>query len=845
MKASVFVYVMTTLFTMMFANIGWSFTPIATQTLKGVEGKPSGLSGSILVVGNPRYATTKDSNGYGGSHTGALSVFTKNAQNQWEENATLLPNDSVSKAYQMFGSAASVSGSHVVGVGECYRADTVSQAYVFSDTGSAWSSGTKLLSQYPLCGSVDMSGETLVAMTEMGRAEAFKLDTGGVWRSQGLLGDLNLSQYEIPRGYKRHAIDIDGDTVVIAFDATNTTAIGQPTNTYVQVYAREGDTWSKQADLMPSDQAFRWDSVVALQDNTIMVGDPHGNNESGRVVIFERSEEQQWTQTQIMTSPAIGDRNYGSRLELTNNSLIVNAKRPFKKSYMYHLLTDGWSKQATLDSWGGEMAISGNNGVIVASGTVKAFSQLSPGGNYIGLNATQAFSDQDNDHRGGTVMANDTGTAITLTNNRWRVTREAFTITADTVLEFDVTMTGNTEIHGIGFESDNQTRSDRIFNLSGSQDWWGIRDYNYSGIGRKHFKIPVGEHYTGESMNLVLASDNDWGSGNSVTFSNIQLCEGECESLNSDDPYKDMLLDLSSTQAFVEQDSRDGDVDATFGGMMLSLTGNRWRASAHTFEVTEDTVLEFDFYGFNFSEIHAIGFGDVDSLDPEHVFQLAGHQNFGHQGYRYGGGEESFSIPVGEFFTGSNMRLVFISDDDVGFNVTTSFSMVKVCEVSCSDISAENTGSLLNLDEMDSFSDQDLHSGLGVFELNSDNTKLTVSGNRWLASYDVYKITSNTVLEFDFSSNSIGEVQGIGFNGYGESHEEQIFNLTGSQEDWGVTEYRYTGSGETQSFSIRIGDRFQGDNLRLVLVNDDDASGDPYAARVTISNVRLCENVCQ
>ena len=114
------------------------------------------------------------------------------------------------------------------------------------------------------------------------------------------------------------------------------------------------------------------------------------------------------------------------------------------------------------------------------------------------------------------------GATMIMENNVWLRTDSAFTIGADTVLEFDFSSDNSGEIHGIGFDTNGAAESSDIFKLSGSQPW-GIRDYTYTGAGRpQHFSIPVGNYFSGDQR-LVLTNDNDAGSGNISYFSNIRI----------------------------------------------------------------------------------------------------------------------------------------------------------------------------------------------------------------------------------------------------------------------------------------------------------------------------------
>jgi len=69
--------------------------------------------------------------------------------------------------------------------------------------------------------------------------------------------------------------------------------------------------------------------------------------------------------------------------------------------------------------------------------------------------------------------------------------------------------------------------STRYFKVHGTQNY-GVTNFdNYAG-GTTTYVIPVGSFYTGAMDRLVFINDNDSGSGNTSTFSNVKIYEGSC-----------------------------------------------------------------------------------------------------------------------------------------------------------------------------------------------------------------------------------------------------------------------------------------------------------------------------
>ncbi|MEW7292444.1 glycosyl hydrolase [Aquimarina sp. 2304DJ70-9] len=134
---------------------------------------------------------------------------------------------------------------------------------------------------------------------------------------------------------------------------------------------------------------------------------------------------------------------------------------------------------------------------------------------------TSSFSNQDT---AANITIQDAGFTAALTDNTWRRTNTKYTITANTVLEFEFQSTSQGEIHGIGFDSNESLSSSQIFQLYGTQNW-GNRDFDYTAGGYVSFSIPVGDYYTGNEMYLVLVNDFDSGSGNTSSFRNVRIFE--------------------------------------------------------------------------------------------------------------------------------------------------------------------------------------------------------------------------------------------------------------------------------------------------------------------------------
>jgi hypothetical protein len=73
----------------------------------------------------------------------------------------------------------------------------------------------------------------------------------------------------------------------------------------------------------------------------------------------------------------------------------------------------------------------------------------------------------------------------------------------------------------------------------------------------------------------------------------------------------------ASIESFSSQDRGPGAATLSSDGSSVSLEGNIWKRVRIDFDMTADTVLEFDFEGLVEGEVHGIGFGDLNDTGLE------------------------------------------------------------------------------------------------------------------------------------------------------------------------------------------------------------------------------------
>ncbi len=452
-----------------------------------------------------------------------------------------------------------------------------------------------------------------------------------------------------------------------------------------------------------------------------------------------------------------------------------------------------------------------------------------------------SVSSYDTDQPGGETIEDD-GAALRISGNHWKKIEFPYEVTPNTIVEFDFQSSAEGEIHAIGFDTDNtlnDTDAARFFELYGTQTWGlqAFRDYASSSPAVEHYVIPAGRWFQGTMSYLVLATDDDADASGESLFSNIRVYEpiltAEVQGVS-----QSLLVTAFSTQDVVTQALSLAD-----DFQQLQFSGNAWKKIALDYDVTADTVLEFDFQSGAQGEIQGIGFDNDEVLSDQTFFQLYGTQTWGKQAYRNytaaAGTVKHYVISVGKYFTGAMSYLVFGGDDDANAAAEVVFSNIRLYEPTLAVETQGATDSYL----VTSYGTEDLTQRLlsldDVAPAADGFQTLQFAGNSWKKIDLGYTVTANTVLEFDFQSGAQAEIQGIGFDNDQVLSDQTFFQLYGTQT-WGKQAYRnYAASaGEVVHYVIPVGQYFQGDLPYLVLSCDDDADA---SGEVTFSNLRIYE----
>ena len=152
-------------------------------------------------------------------------------------------------------------------------------------------------------------------------------------------------------------------------------------------------------------------------------------------------------------------------------------------------------------------------------------------------------------------------------------------------------------------------------------------------------------------------------------------------------PTRTNCIDFTTitTSSYGEQD-KDRNFTILDGGASIRLDNNTWRRTDTAYTITPNTVVEFTFESSVQGEVHGIGFDEDNAFSADRIFRVYGTQDLGISDFNTytGPGPETFTIPVGQYFTGSGFHLIVANDDDAGLGANGTFSNIRVYETASS-----------------------------------------------------------------------------------------------------------------------------------------------------------------
>lgn len=211
-----------------------------------------------------------------GQQPAAVYIFARSGSNWLQQARIGAPDGALSAG---FGSALALQGDRLV-VGADDAASGIGAAYVYSRSGSLWTSQARLAA------------------------------------NDGLAGDLFGS-----------SIALSGDSVLIGAPNRPGASVGSHVQGAAYVFIQTLGTWSQQARLNADAPANgdRFAAAVALDGDRALISAPLANNGIGRVYVFERTATLWAAQTQLdANNGAAGDR-FGWSVALDGDTALVGA----------------------------------------------------------------------------------------------------------------------------------------------------------------------------------------------------------------------------------------------------------------------------------------------------------------------------------------------------------------------------------------------------------------------------------------------------------------------------------------------------------------------------------------
>ncbi|HIO66684.1 MAG TPA: HYR domain-containing protein, partial [Planctomycetes bacterium] len=148
----------------------------------------------------------------------------------------------------------------------------------------------------------------------------------------------------------------------------------------VTTFFNQAGTWINLGTLISSnpESGARFGTSLSATENELVVGAPGGGNQTGRAYIFA-SAAATWVETDVLVGPVAGAEEFGESVSLALNTLVVGEPQGNQASgriHLYDRLGGVWTLRSTLtrtpslqgDRFGSSLAITDAYGVFTARG---------------------------------------------------------------------------------------------------------------------------------------------------------------------------------------------------------------------------------------------------------------------------------------------------------------------------------------------------------------------------------------------------------------------------------------------------------------------------------------------
>ncbi|KAG1650588.1 Ig-like virion protein [Nymphon striatum] len=397
-----------------------------------------------------------------------------------------------------------------------------------------------------------------------------------------------------------------------------------------------------------------------------------------------------------------------------------------------------------------------------------------------------SYANQDN----GPATIQDNGSTLYMTGNAWKAMEINYTITANTVLEFDFKSTAEGEIHEIAFDTDNVLAPNIRIVPFGNQGYSGnLTSTRYSGNQNwQSYTINIGQEATdtnGDGIDDNCATSPCTDTDNDGVCDTEDICEGFNDSLDADNDGVPDGCDTCATGDDTVDNDNDGIADSCDicegNDDTIDSDNDGVPDGCDTCDLGDDNV-DSDNDGIADScdlcqggddTVDSDGDGIPDFCDPTPCLDADND----------GVCDADDICPGGD----DNMIFVHGGDDNVDsdgdgipdFCDTTSCidsdndgvcDTDDICPGGDDTVDTDGNGIPDACEECPSinFNDYTLISYAnqdnGPSTIQDNGSTLYMTGNAWKAIEINYTITANTVLEFDFKSTAEGEIHEIAFD---------------------------------------------------------------------------------
>lgn len=378
----------------------------------------------------------------------------------------------------------------------------------------------------------------------------------------------------------------------------------------------------------------------------------------------------------------------------------------------------------------------------------------------------------------------DGGATLHLSENTWEKIDFAYTVTADTILEFDFKSTSIGDLHGVGFVNNNAVNASNLFRVFGTQNAGIGNTDTYDGdLGDwVHYSINVGEYYTGAFSYMFFENDDDTSVPDADSFfRNVLVYENTAEPISVSPEIIDFAVsDFVSYKSQDETTSTFNVVDKT----QMHIAGNSWKVLDFDYTVTDNTYVQLDYQTVVQGEIQGLVFlpvgrsitGGGTSHNASEIIRLDGYQSLSSgQDTLYSetaGTWETITVKLTDYnAVGTQIdNLIFVNDDDDDATGDAMFRDIRVFEDGTSGADTLNGAvfneTLFGRDGNDTLNGNDgddtLYGGGGVDTLSGGNDADTFVFESASAFSSV-----DTITDFDVSENDVIDIADL-LSGYDE-----------------------------------------------------------------------------